>query len=115
MLRVVGMDFHDMVAMLLDYDHRHTDTPFGQEALFTKGKGKFQCSNGEFQPFKCNHCGKLGHTKDRCFKKIAKQQLKGYADLVTAEANETEIQEIDEDPVHALKAQTLYNWMIQFG
>ena len=34
-LQVAGMDFHDMMAMLLDDDHWHTDTPFGQEALFT--------------------------------------------------------------------------------
>lgn len=51
-LRVAGMDFHDMVAMLLDHDCQHTDTPLGQEALFTKGKGKLQRSNGKFQPFK---------------------------------------------------------------
>ena len=59
-LQVASMDFHDKVAMLFDHDHRHTATPFGQEALFIKGKGKFQ-------PFKYNHCGKLGHTEDRCF------------------------------------------------
>ena len=59
-LWVAGMDFHDTVAMLLDHDRWHTATPFGQEALFIKGKGKFQ-------PFKYNHCGKLGHTEDRCF------------------------------------------------
>ena len=98
------MDFHDMAAMLLDHDCQHTDTPFGQEAPFTKGKGKFQRSNGKFQPFKCNHCGKLGHTEDKCFKKIAKQQLKDHANLVIAEASEIEIQEEDEDPVHAFTA-----------
>ena len=38
MLHVAGMDFHDMVAMLLDHDRWPTNTPFDRKPYSQKGK-----------------------------------------------------------------------------
>ena len=54
--------------------------------------------------FKCTYCGKLGHTEDRCFQKLAKQQSKDHANLVGAISNEDEDDADTSTPIHALTA-----------
>lgn len=100
-LRVASMSYHDMVAMLLDHERRHIDTP-DANALFSKGR--FPKGKGNFKPFKCTYCGKLGHTEDRCFQKLAKQQSKDHANLVGTVSNEDEDDADTSTPIHALTA-----------
>ena len=79
----LDMFFGDMAAVLLDHERwQYTDT-LDTNALYSKGKGKFK-------PLRGNHCGKLGHPKDHCFRKIAKQQHKDHANLVGATTSEDE-------------------------
>lgn len=83
-----NMSFEDMVAHLIDEDRRLTEKAESSfepdKAFFLKNKPK-----KKGKPLKCNYCQKLGHTEDRCFKKMAKVQAKEHANLV-AEQSEDE-------------------------
>lgn len=78
------MSFDEMVAILIDEDRRQEDLPTSHsfdKAFYGKDKGKGRTGKS----VRCTYCKKLGHTENRCFKKMAAQQSKDHANLVAAE------------------------------
>lgn len=64
--------FEEMIAILIDEDRRLNDrkdtTMKGDHDFHSKFKPR---KNGK--PVRCNFCKKLGHTEDKCYKKMAKE------------------------------------------
>lgn len=91
------MKYEEMVAVLMDTERRQQLLIYDEKAMFSKGKPSktYSSKPPPKSPLKCTYCKSLGHTANRCFKRLDDLDIKDKANLVEDDTDEvaTEITE----------------------
>lgn len=101
------MAYDSMVAILIDEDRRLQDEAATEIDLEKSFYSKTNIQKGKKgKTMKCTYCQKLGHTEERCFKKMVAQQSKENANLVEDEDEDKDEARTSSTPESAL---TVFN------